>query len=80
MIKNITDRNERFNCEVGKSKFALTGAEYLIAELLAKGYPRKTMADKLHISVSTVDFHLVKMRKKAGVETTLGLAIFLVSC
>jgi len=58
--------------------YSLTLQENRIVPEVAKGLPRKVIADKIGISVRTLDFHLVNLRRKCGnFKSTPELSVFL---
>jgi DNA-binding CsgD family transcriptional regulator len=56
----------------------LTRREEQVIEKLLAGEKRAAIASNLAISVRTVDFHLLHVRRKIGVGSTLEAAIYLV--
>jgi DNA-binding CsgD family transcriptional regulator len=58
------------NLDTYFDKIGLTPRENEIAWKLAKGWPRKQIADNFQISCHTLDIHLANIRKKCGCETT----------
>jgi DNA-binding CsgD family transcriptional regulator len=52
--------------------FGLTPREREIAPLIAAGNPRKIMADRLNISIRTIDTHLKNIRPKIGASSLFG--------
>lgn len=57
------------------SDLNFTKRETEIFAFLANGFPRKVMADRLSISVHTLDNHLESLRRKTERETTQQLAV-----
>ena len=53
-----------------QKKFHLTPRQRQVGELIAAGASRKEIAEKLGISVSTVEFHGHNIRRKLGALTT----------
>ncbi len=53
--------------------YDLSRRENDVAALLAKGTPRKNIADRLELSVNTIDVYLRNLRRKCRVETTFEL-------
>lgn len=53
------------------SDFDITSLEDAILDLLSKGDPLKEISRKRNIAVSTVQFHLIQIRKKFKVKTTI---------
>lgn len=56
---------------------ALTAREREIAELAARGLPKREIADHLQLSVRTVGNHLNHIYTKTGTSTRAGLAVLL---
>ncbi len=55
--------------------FGLTPRETEVAAQISKCTQRKIIADRLKISVSTLDIHLKHLRDKCKVETTFEVAL-----
>jgi DNA-binding CsgD family transcriptional regulator len=53
---------------------SLTRREQEIARLAAEGLPSRLIADRLAVSVRTVDSHLYRVYMKLGVRDRAGLA------
>lgn len=53
----------------GICHFGLTPRELQVARLIAKGKPRKFMADNLKISIHTIAVHVSNIKRKIGAET-----------
>jgi two-component system response regulator DctR len=49
--------------------FGLTPREKELAPLIARGLPRKILADRLNISIRTIDTHLKNIRPKIGANS-----------
>ncbi|WP_314969980.1 LuxR C-terminal-related transcriptional regulator [Phocaeicola abscessus] len=56
----------------------LTKREIEVLILLAKGYINKEIADKLHISITTVISHRKNIQEKLGIKSVSGLTIYAV--
>lgn len=54
-----------------------TPRETDLLPLIAVALPRKVMADRLKISVHTLDVHLENIRRKCGKSTTAETSAFL---
>jgi DNA-binding CsgD family transcriptional regulator len=54
-----------------QKKFHLTPRERQVGELMIAGESRKEISTTLHISIYTVAFHQLKIRRKLGTMTTL---------
>lgn len=54
----------------------LTNREKQVVSLLLEGEKQANIADRLNISVWTVNFHLRNVRRKTHNSTTLGVAVF----
>ena len=52
-----------------QDKVKLSNREHEILQNVADGYSSKMIADKLHISDSTVIFHITNAQKKIGAKT-----------
>ncbi len=59
------------------ARFGLSGRESACAALLGDGLAPQEIADRLDISLSTVEKHLVSIRRKLGVSTTLQAVVTL---
>ena len=56
-----------------KSALSLSPREQIVLELLAQGKTSKQIAEKLSISLPTVNFHRFKLKKKLKIKTNAGL-------
>ena len=54
----------------------LTEREKQVVQLIARGATSREIADRLHISVRTVDTHRANIMEKAGVHSTAELTMF----
>ena len=54
----------------------LTEREKQVVAKVLVGKKRRTIATELEISVSTVDTYLVRIRRKAGVNSMLEVAVY----
>lgn len=54
----------------------LTERQKQIVIKVVTGQKRKAIATDLEISVKTVDFHLLRIRRKIGVSSMLEIAVF----
>lgn len=61
--------------EGGDDRMSLTGREYEVLRLVAKGYSNKAVARELNISLSTVKTHLRNVFRKMEVEDRAHLII-----
>lgn len=68
-----TNSKKRLVWGIGQclSDFDITPLEDAILDLLSKGDPLKEISHKRNIAVSTVQFHLIQIRKKFKVKTTI---------
>ena len=57
-------------------KLTLTNREKEIVAKVVCGQKRRAIATDLEISERTVDFHLLKIRRKVGVSSMLEVAVF----
>jgi DNA-binding CsgD family transcriptional regulator len=57
----------------GKGRHGLTARELEIAQLVATGLTNQKIADRLHLSIRTVETHLSRAYEKLGVNTRTGL-------
>nr|WP_218163951.1 AAA family ATPase [Actinomadura madurae] len=57
-----------------KLQFGLSPREHEIAELVAKGCSNQQIAERLFLSVRTVETHLVRVFAKIGVSSRVGVA------
>jgi len=55
---------------------ALTFRETQVSNYLPSGCLRKEIADKMGISLHTLDIHLARIRKKIGVQTTAQAGLY----
>lgn len=56
----------------------LTMREIEVLSLVARGFINKEIADKLHISLTTVITHRKNITEKLGIKTISGLTIYAV--
>lgn len=68
-----TNSKKRLVWGIGQclSDFDITPLEDAILDLLSKGDQLKEISRKRNIAVSTVQFHLIQIRKKFKVKTTI---------
>lgn len=68
-----TNSKKRLVWGIGQclSDFDITPLEEAILDLLSKGDQFKEISRKRNIAVSTVQFHLIKIRQKFKVKTTI---------
>lgn len=64
------------NEEVRSENFELSDREIEVLVLVAKGFSSKEIADKLNISVHTVNTHRKNITHKTGIRSVAGLAVF----
>jgi len=57
---------------------ALTDREYEVFQLIGRGLGNKHIAEKLHVSVKTVENYREKLKNKLNIETSSGLVQFAV--
>jgi DNA-binding CsgD family transcriptional regulator len=70
LFENI---NKLQKSTANKSEIPLTNREIEILKLIAQEYSNAEIADKLFISVRTVDTHRRNLIEKLGVKNTAGL-------
>jgi DNA-binding NarL/FixJ family response regulator len=70
LFENI---NKLHKTTSGKSEIPLTNREIEILKLIAQEYSNAEIADKLFISIRTVDTHRRNLIEKLGVKNTAGL-------
>ncbi|MFD0854582.1 response regulator transcription factor, partial [Actinomadura adrarensis] len=58
----------------GDEPFGLSPREYEIASLVAQGCTNQQVAEKLFLSVRTVETHLSRVFAKLGVTSRVGVA------
>ena len=61
---------------IGNPAGALTPRETEVARLVAAGYPNKDIAERLHISVKTVETHKANAMGKLGLGSRMDLIRF----
>jgi DNA-binding NarL/FixJ family response regulator len=59
-----------------KAKISLTSREIEILELISKGYSNQEIADRLYLSIHTVDGHRRNLISKTGVKNTASLVSY----
>ncbi len=57
----------------------LTSRELEVLQLVAEGFPNKQIADKLTISIKTVEKHRQQLKKKLNIQDTAGLTRYAIS-
>ncbi|MGZ4090016.1 MAG: LuxR C-terminal-related transcriptional regulator, partial [Bacteroidia bacterium] len=62
--------NKEFSHKSGRSKINITKREREIIELISLGYSNKEIAEKILVSISTVDAHRYNILKKMEVKNT----------
>lgn len=60
-----------------KSPFST--AERKVADLLARGYSEKEIADKLHLSVNTINNHTRNIRERHGLNKNTEIILLYIS-
>ena len=70
---------ERKTIPVPEGETPFTSREMEVLRLASKGIPGQEIAEKLSISVNTVNRHIENMRQKAGVNTVMGLMTYVLS-
>jgi len=63
-----------------RKKFKLTPRQTDVARLVATGTPRKTICDKLKISLGTLQVHLQCIRNQTHTATTAQAGTVLAQC
>lgn len=61
------------------NEFPLTDREKEVLELIVKEYSNQEIADKLFISLRTVDAHKRNLLEKTGAKNTAGLVMFAIN-
>ena len=72
---NITLRKENFPVDISDN-YELSNREMDVLVLVAKGLSTKEIADKLNISVHTVNSHRKNITHKTGIKSVAGLAVY----
>ena len=62
--------------EVVDARSALTGREFMVAELVAGGLTNRQIAERLGLSIHTVATHLDKVRDKLGLRSRTRIALW----
>ena len=83
MSDNIKDKllNKLYmpsNDEASALVDALTDREYEVFQHIGRGYGNKHIAEKLHVSVKTVENYREKIKSKLGIESSSDLVQFAV--
>ena len=60
----------------GEEGYELSERETEVLVLLAKGCSSKEIADKLNISIHTVNTHRKNITRKTGIKSVAGLAVY----
>lgn len=60
----------------GEDGYELSEREREVLQLVAKGYSSKEIADKLNISIHTVNTHRKNITHKTGIKSVAGLAVY----
>lgn len=66
----------KYNPYTRKEKIEFTDREKEIIELISKEYSNKEIAEKLFLSIRTVEGHRLKIMEKTGVKNTVGLVVY----
>jgi DNA-binding NarL/FixJ family response regulator len=66
----------KYNPYTRKEKVEFTDREQEIIELISKEYSNKEIAEKLFLSIRTVEGHRLKIMEKTGVKNTVGLVVY----
>lgn len=66
----------KYNPYTRKEKVEFTDREKEIIELISKEYSNKEIAEKLFLSIRTVEGHRLKIMEKTGVKNTVGLVVY----
>ncbi len=72
---NITLRKENSPVDISDN-YELSNREMDVLVLVAKGLSTKEIADKLNISVHTVNSHRKNITHKTGIKSVAGLAVY----
>ncbi len=73
MLKNYVNDLQKGNQETDKKNFSLTKRETEILKLYAEGYSNQEIADKLFISIRTVESHKNHIMSKLDIKTPVDL-------
>lgn len=80
VARQVTDRYIRSAAESqGTSLEILTQRERQILKMIAAGAANKNIADKLKISIRTVETHRLNLSNKLGIKNTAGLVKFAIA-
>lgn len=66
----------RFNPYKKTVKVEFSEREREIIELIAREFSNKEIAEKLFLSIRTVEGHRLKIMEKTGVKNTVGLVVY----
>ncbi|MBR6417689.1 MAG: helix-turn-helix transcriptional regulator [Bacteroidales bacterium] len=72
---NTTTRKENSPVDISDD-YELSNREMDVLVLVAKGLSTKEIADKLNISVHTVNSHRKNITHKTGIKSVAGLAVY----
>lgn len=80
IAKIVVDRALASQQETRESQFSLLShREMEILQLIAEGHKNKDIAEKLHISVKTVQIHRTHLKKKLSIDNTADLTKYAIS-
>lgn len=66
----------QFDDDVNDENYDLSERESEVLVLVAQGYSSKEIADKLNISIHTVNTHRKNITHKTGIKSVAGLAVY----
>ena len=72
-LNNTTTESEQVEKD---ESYEISNRETDVLVLVAKGLSSKEIADKLHISVHTVNSHRKNITRKTGIKSVAGLAVY----
>ena len=64
------------DCDVAEENYELSDRETEVLLFVAQGYSSKEIADRLHISIHTVNTHRKNITHKTGIKSVAGLAVY----
>lgn len=75
-ISELLQNQSTVSAESGLENYELSDRETDVLILVAKGLSSKEIADKLNISVHTVNTHRKNITHKTGIKSVAGLAVY----
>ena len=72
----LKDELSRYNSEAGDENYELSEREREVLILVAQGLSSKEIADRLCISIHTVNSHRKNLTHKTGIKSVAGLAVY----